>query len=84
MTEREGDLEDCIALAQRELHWGTILSELKEQIEHLNNPVWITWVGERLDILKERGLNIPIMGEVNKLREKYFEDLIKEQKEKMD
>jgi len=30
-------------------------------------------VGERLDILSERGVDIPIMKEVDKLREEYFD-----------
>ena len=72
MTEREGDLEDCISLAKRGFNWETILKELKSQIKHSRKDVWVTWVGERLDLLEERGLSIPIMKEVNKLREEYF------------
>lgn len=72
LTEREGDLEDCISLAQRELNWNIVLKELRSQI-HSGQDVWITWVGERLDILEEKGLTIPIMPEINRLREEYFE-----------
>jgi len=73
MTEREGDLEDCISLAQRGIKWNIILNELKNQIKQSSQDVWITWVGERLDLLEDKGLNIPIMKEINQLREKYFE-----------
>jgi len=74
MTEREGDLEDCISLAQRGIKWDIILNELKNQIKQSSQDVWITWVGERLDLLEDKGLNIPIMKEINQLREKYFKE----------
>jgi len=74
MTEREGDLEDCISLAKRGIKWDIILNELKNQIKKSRQDVWITWVGERLDILEEKGINIPVMKEINQLREKYFKE----------
>lgn len=73
LTEREGDLEDCISLARGGLDWDAILGELQEQIRASGNNIWITWVGERMDTLKERGLVIPIMGEIDKMRISYFE-----------
>ena len=73
-TEREGDITDCIALAEKGIDWNTILEELKKQIVESKQDVWITWVGERLDILEDRGLDIPIMKEVNELIEQYFDD----------
>jgi len=76
-TEREGDIQDCIALAQRGLDWDIIHGELQSQINHSGEDVWITWVGERLDLLVERGLNIPIMDKIDKLRDTYFEELEK-------
>lgn len=78
MTEREGDLEDCISLAKRGIKWEIILNELKNQIKKSRQDVWITWVGERLDILEEKGVNIPIMKEINQLRERYFKEYEKE------
>jgi len=74
MTEREGDLEDCISLAKRGIKWDIIFNELKNQIKKSRQDVWITWVGERLDILEEKGINIPVMKEINQLREKYFKE----------
>lgn len=74
LTEREGDLEDCIAIAQRGIDWNAVLEELKTQIDDSKNKVWITLVGERLDLLEEQNLAIPIMKKVNKLRRDYFKE----------
>lgn len=76
-TEREGDLTDCIALAKRGLNWNSILEEIHNQIKISGRNVWITWIGERFDILVERGLEIPIMHEMDRLREEYFNELEK-------
>ncbi|MEK6946408.1 MAG: DUF6036 family nucleotidyltransferase [Nanoarchaeota archaeon] len=74
MTEREGDISDCISIAATQNpNWNTILEELQSQINQSKQDVWITWVGERLDLLSERGVDIPIMNKIDKLREKYFE-----------
>lgn len=71
-TERDTDIDDCMAITQKKLNWNAILEEITAQIKNSGNPVWITWIGERLDILEEKGLFIPIMSQVNKLREAYF------------
>lgn len=81
MTERDGDLDDCIALASRGLKWDSIFEELMHQIALSGRKVWITWIGERLDLLIERGLNIPIMKEVDQLRYEYYDDLDKRMNE---
>jgi len=78
MTEREGDLEDCIALVQRGIHWDAILHEIQSQIQRSGEHVWITWVGERLDLLEVKGLTIPIMKTINQLRDDYFKNLEKQ------
>jgi len=77
MTERSGDIEDCISLAKRGIEWEIILAELKNQIRLSGQNVWITWVGERLDILADEGLYIPILGEVERLSEEYYENELK-------
>jgi len=74
MTERSGDIEDCISLAKRGVEWEIIIDELKNQIRLSGQNVWITWVGERLDILADEGLYIPILEEVGKLSEGYYEN----------
>jgi len=75
MTERPGDLDDCVSLAQRGLDWNTILVEIKSQIEISGKDVWITWINERLIDLEEKGVNIPILDQTNKLAITYMEHL---------
>jgi hypothetical protein len=81
-TEREGDLQDCIALAQRGLDWNVIVGEIQSQIHHSGEDIWITWIGERLDLLMEKGLNIPVIDQIDKLRDTYFEELLRKKKYK--
>ena len=74
MTEREGDITDCMSIAATQNpNWTVILEELQNQIKQSKQDVWITWIGERFDLLSERGVDIPIMNEVDRLREEYFE-----------
>lgn len=77
MTEREGDLEDNITLAKTGLNWESIMAEIQAQINRYGNDEWITWIGERFDILEEKGIQIPIMDEINQLRDSYFKRLEK-------
>jgi hypothetical protein len=76
-TEREGDIADCISLAQRAIDWDEMLDEIIVQMKLSGNRVWITYIAERMDLLLERGLNIPIMGTIDKLREDYYDWLEK-------
>jgi len=48
------------------------LKELINQININGQDVWITYVGERFDILMKRGLTIPIMKDINTLRHEFF------------
>jgi len=75
LTEREGDLEDNISLVQHGINWTIVLEEIILQINTSGQDVWITWIGERFDKLEEKGINIPIMKDVNKLRDEYFNQL---------
>ncbi|MFT4250433.1 MAG: hypothetical protein ACMXYD_03665 [Candidatus Woesearchaeota archaeon] len=77
MTEREGDIQDCIRIAEEPMEWEVVLEELKNQIRTEEEQVWITWVGERLDILNERGVNIPILNEIHDLVNNYYDELEK-------
>jgi len=72
MAERDGDVDDCIELAKTGLDWETIKKELINQININGQDVWITYVGERFDILMKRGLTIPIMKDINTLRHEFF------------
>ena len=75
MTERPGDLEDCIELVKKGLDWNEIKDELINQININGEDVWITWVGERLDELINKGLTIPIIKEIDKMRDDYFKKI---------
>jgi len=77
MTDRDGDLTDCESIVSAAVDWDIIINELKSQINKSKQDVWITWVGERLDILEDRGMVIPIMDELNILRNKFFDDFEK-------
>jgi len=80
MTEREGDITDCITIAtMQNPDWNIILEELKNQISRSKQDVWITLVVERLDILEDKKVDIPIMNEINRLREEFFDNLEKKQ-----
>jgi len=78
-TERDGDIDDCISLAEKGIDWGAMLQEINEQIKNSGQSVWITYIGERIEILGDRGLAIPIMNEINKLIDKFFNELEKKQ-----
>lgn len=82
-TEREGDIDDCIALAKMGIDWDAVLDEIRLQIKISGHKVWITWIGERLDILQDRGLQIPIMNKINEFREEYFAKLEKAHESKV-
>ena len=75
MTDRQGDLEDCIALAKMGLDWQTMKQELINQIKLSGRDIWITWIGERLDLLIDSGLNIPIIKDLDKLRMDYYNSI---------
>jgi len=75
VTEREGDLEDNISLVQHGINWKIVFEEIILQIKTSGQDVWITWIGERFDNLEEKGINIPIMKDINKLRDEYFNRL---------
>ncbi len=78
MTERDGDIDDCLALANMTLNYDVILEELLHQINQSKQDIWVTWVGERMDILEEKGAIIPIMAQLNQLRKAYIEKWMKE------
>ncbi|MCX6742528.1 MAG: nucleotidyltransferase [Candidatus Pacearchaeota archaeon] len=82
MTEREGDLEDCMSLNKPGLDWDSIYNELLYQIKENGEDVWVTWIGERLDLLVEKGIEILIMGKIDQLREDFFNKFEKEKPKK--
>jgi hypothetical protein len=76
-TEREGDIEDCISLAKGGIDWNIIETELFYQIKQSGKSIWITWIGERFDLLEERGLTIPIMKQIDKMRQDFMNEFEK-------
>ena len=70
-TERDGDIDDCKSLAREEIDWSSFLEEIHTQIHQAQQPVWITYIGERLDLLKDV-VHIPVMKEIDKLRDDYY------------
>ena len=78
MTERAGDLEDCFKLAtEYELDWDAVLEEAERQSAG-NHGVWITWITERMELLSERKIRIPILERMILLSDEYMARLEKE------
>lgn len=77
MTERPGDLEDCIELIKKGLNWNEIKDEMINQIKTNGKDVWITWIGERIDELINMGVTIPIIKDIDKMRDDYFNKIEK-------
>lgn len=82
ITDRDGDIDDCYFLAEKNTpDWEIILNEIKYQVEKSGNDVWITWFEERLNLLEDRKINIPILKEIRKLSLKYYKELEKKLKD---
>jgi len=77
MTDRPGDLEDCMALAKANLNWKEMKEELLTQIKSSGKDIWITWICERMDLLADMNLNIPIKDDITRLAEDYFKSIDK-------
>ncbi len=77
MTERPGDIEDCIQLATKKLDWNVMYEEILNQINISGKNIWITWIGERLDLLEDRGLDIPINKKIRQLVKECYNELEK-------
>ena len=78
MTERIGDLEDCFNMAtEYELDWDAMLEEAKRQSVG-DCGVWITWITDRMELLSERKVRIPILERMISLSDEYMNILEKE------
>jgi hypothetical protein len=74
MTERKGDLDDCVRIIYEHLvDWGIILGEAMEQ-SRIGQEVWITWITVRLEELEDIGFRIPIMKEMRTLSDQFYEN----------
>lgn len=73
ITDREGDVDDCIELIKNgDLSWPVILDEIRYQVSH-GKSVWITYICEKLHIIAESGIHIPILKELDDLCDQYCE-----------
>ena len=77
ITDRDGDIDDCQSIARKTPNWNVILEEIIFQTEKSGNDVWITWFEERLNLLEDRKINIPILKDIRKLSLKYYKELEK-------
>jgi len=75
VTEREGDVNDCISIIRKsdDFDWECVLDEVQTQMKY-GSPVWISYVVERLCVLKEEGIFIPIFDEMLELERQYLKD----------
>jgi len=81
ITDRDGDIDDCQSIARKTPNWNVILEEIIFQTEKSGNDVWITWFEERLNLLEDRKINIPILKDIRKLSLKYYKELEKKLKD---
>lgn len=74
ITEMEGDLQDCKAIITGTMvDWMIFLKELEEQIS-TGEDVWITWVADRLWILREEArLSIPVLDKIIEMADDYLD-----------
>jgi hypothetical protein len=87
MTERKGDMDDCVRINHEHLvNWGIVLNEAQEQSK-IGQDVWITWITVRLEDLEDTGIRVTIMKEMRNLSDRYIEkwerDLISKNPGKM-
>jgi hypothetical protein len=72
ITDRDGDIDDCIAIAKREINWDLILAEILDQIKISKEEIWVTLFNERLLLLESKGVNIPILKKIEQLTDDWY------------
>jgi hypothetical protein len=78
ITDRDGDVDDCYSLVDNyAVNWNIVLEEIKYQVKKSGNNVWITWFEERLNLLEDRNVVIPILKDIRKLSLEYYNQLEK-------
>ena len=73
VTEREGDISDCnnlIRLSEK-FDWGSFLEELRIQMS-FGEPIWITYVVERLLKMNFESRNPDVLKNVTQMEEDYL------------
>jgi len=77
ITDRDGDIDDCQSIARTNPDWNIVLEEIIYQTKKSGKDVWITWFEERLNLLEDRGVDIPILKDIRKLSLDYYNELEK-------
>ena len=77
ITDRDGDVDDCQSIARTNPDWNIVLEEIIYQTKKSGNDVWITWFEERLNLLEDRKIDIPILKDIRKLSLDYYNELEK-------
>jgi hypothetical protein len=78
ITERDGDVDDCQSISLSSINWNIVFDEIKYQIKENGSDVWITWFEERLNLLEDRGIVIPIIKDIRTMSKVYFDKLEKD------
>ena len=75
VTEREGDISDCNNLIRvsPEFDWNSFIEELKVQIS-FGNPVWITYVMDRMIRMDFKNRRPDVFKRVFELEEEYLQN----------
>lgn len=74
ITERDGDLEDSKAIiVGARIDWKVFLGEVEAQVSE-GEDVWITWIADRLWLLKEQaGLSVPVLDRIIRMADDFLE-----------
>lgn len=84
ITEREGDVTDCINLSRGILDWDYILDEIRRQVAE-GEDVWIDWIANRLRYLSEtHGVYVPILDTLMGMADEFMERWVAEMSAKLD
>ena len=73
ITDRDGDIQDCISLIRSgDTEWKVVLEEILNQVND-GEGVWITWVEDKMRrIHEESQIRIPILKELTKLSDEFI------------
>lgn len=73
ITDRPGDLSDCITMIdEHRISWNIVLDEIVNQVEE-GEDVWITWFHDRMATLSEKyDTYIPILDRISKMSDAFI------------
>ncbi|WP_456473759.1 hypothetical protein [Candidatus Pyrohabitans sp.] len=73
ITEREGDLEDMLALVRAGIDSEALLQEVETQRKLLGTEVWLTYLNAKLDELEEKyGVTLPVKERIEEMASKVY------------